>query len=390
MKTSKIAAFEAFALYLLTGAACLVVGTSMTELTKNYNTTIAAIAGLGSAFAAGRTLTVFITGYLTKKLGVKTVLAAGILFIVTFLIGMPLSNTYVIGLCFSALGGVGMGAQDACCPVILSTVFPKNYSSALSAGQALFGAGCFLPPLLMGIAYMIDVPFYYPYLLIASIGVIMLVLLPFTEIPSVENSAALLEESGYQILIKAQYKVLGYVLLSAVCFSYCGITNVMNLYTSTYAESLGMEAALAVTLLTVFNVGCMVGSLSFIKILNYMEPINVLVMNLSGAIIGLVIYNLVSFTPLLFVLVFIIGGFLGVLFSVLVSLATGLNPKNAAFAGATIAVVASASDSINPLITGNLVTNFGAQTSVVYALGMSIICLFFAILFKKLIARKGK
>ncbi len=388
IKTSKIVAFEAFALYLLTGAACLVVGTSLTQLTQTYNVSIAAVAALGSAFAFGRMLTVFITGYLTKKLGAKLVFGVGTLLLMIFLIGLPLNTNYYVGLVLSALGGIGMGSQDACCPVILSVSFPNHYSSALSAGQALFGAGCFLPPLLMGFAIALNLPFYYPYLFIAAIAGVMLILLPFAKIPSVEESAQLLEESGHAIQISKKLKFIGIAVLAMVCFSYCAVLNTINLYTATYAESLGIPSATAVTLLTVFNVGSMVGSFTFVKILTRVKPINALIANLFVVCITLTVSIFTQNVTLLFASIFITGVFVGVLFSVLVSLSTGLNPQNAALAGAIIAVVAASSDGVTPLITGSVVTHGGVNLAYVYALSMAVICLVFSVIFKVVISKK--
>ncbi len=389
MKSIKIAAFEALALYLLTGAACLVVGTSLSQLTQSYNVDIAAVAALGSAFAFGRMITVFITGYLTKKLGVKLILGVGTFFLMVFLIGLPINTNYNLGLMLSIIGGIGMGSQDACCPVILSVVFPKHYASALSAGQALFGAGCFLPPLLMSVSISLSLPFYYPYFIIAAIAVIMLVLLPFAKIPSVEQSAEHLENSGHAIQINKKSKIIGFVLLGVVCFAYCGILNTINLYTVTYAEYVGIASAAAVSLLMVFNIGSMAGSMSFVKILMRVKPINALIFNLAVVCVSLTATLFVKNTVLLFICLFISGLFVGVIFSILIMLSTGLNPQNAALAGAIIAVVAAASDSINPLVTGNIVTNVGIDSAFVYALIMTAISLVFAVLFKAVIKVKN-
>lgn len=57
-KTKMLAAFEVYALYLLTGAACITIGSSMTQLIAHYGVSLAAVATLGSAFALGRVVTV--------------------------------------------------------------------------------------------------------------------------------------------------------------------------------------------------------------------------------------------------------------------------------------------------------------------------------------------
>ncbi len=385
---TKIAAFQGLALYLLTGAACLVVGTSLSQLTQSYNTSIAAVAALGSAFAFGRMVTVFITGYLTKKLGVKLILGVGTFLLLVFLVGLPINTNYNLGLILAVIGGVGMGSQDACCPVILSVAFPKHYASALSAGQALFGAGCFLPPMLMSISISLNMPFYYPYFFIAAIAVVMLVLLPFAKIPSVEQSAQLLENSDHAIKISKKLKIIGFVLLGIVCFAYCGVLNTINLYTATYAETIGISAAVAVSLLMVFNIGSMAGSMSFVKILMRVKPINAMIFNLCVVCVSLTATIFIKNTVLLFISLFITGLFVGVIFSILIMLSTGLNPQNAALAGAIVAVVAASSDSINPLITGNIASGAGVSFAFMYALLMAAISLVFSVIFKVVTTNK--
>ena len=62
------------------------------------------------------------------------------------------------------------------------------------------------------------------------------------------------------------------------------------------------------------------------------------------------------------------GFFLGVLFSVIVTLATGLKPSHASLAAAAVAVVSGASDTANPLITGPLLTTLGMGMAYPYTM----------------------
>lgn len=66
----KMVAFLAFALYFLTGAACIVVGSSLSHLVKMYGIALDKVVLLGSAYALGRVLTVYFTGRMVEKFGV--------------------------------------------------------------------------------------------------------------------------------------------------------------------------------------------------------------------------------------------------------------------------------------------------------------------------------
>ena len=53
-KNQKLIALLAFAMYFLTGAACIVVGSSLPHLVKLYGMELDKVVLLGSAYALGR------------------------------------------------------------------------------------------------------------------------------------------------------------------------------------------------------------------------------------------------------------------------------------------------------------------------------------------------
>ena len=378
--TKKLAAFEAFSLYLLTGAACIVLGSSMTQLTRHLGVGIAAVAALGSAFGLGRVLTVFLMGHLTERFGAKRILAAGALLLFCFLTVMPLTCSYPLALAVSLLGGIGMGTQDTTCPVILSGVYPQRYASAMSAGQAFFGAGCFLPPLLMSIVLRLELPFGVTYYAFAALALVMLALLPAVRLP--EQGALPPEERLPALRLRS--RALGYALFSVICVCYCAIINTVNLYTASVAQQMGVPAAGAVLLLTVYNVGSMAGSLLFIGILRRARPATVLWCNTLAALCCVALAVRLRSAAVFFVALFFAGAFLGVLFSILITLSTGMNPDHAGLAGALVAVLGGGSDTVTPLITGRLVTAFGPGAAYAYVLLMLALTLAGAVGFRAL------
>ncbi|MEF9969868.1 MAG: MFS transporter [Ruthenibacterium sp.] len=381
-----LAAFEVYSLYLLTGAACITIGSSMTQLIDYYHVNLAAIAMLGSAFALGRVVTVSGLGWLVEKVGAKHVLGLGTVCLLAFLIGIPAVHSYPFALVVSVLGGIGMGTQDAAGPVILSTAFPKSYASAMSASQACFGAGCFLPPLCMSIVLAMQLPFYYTYYLFALLGVVMLVILPFVKLPKNEELA---KEGGHAenpLFLRA--KIPGWLLYGLAAVAYCAVVNTINLYTSTFAESLGIPAALAVSMLTAYNVGSMIGSLSFIILLRKVKPMNVLWFNTAAALICMSVALWLQNTAVFFVALFLTGFFTGVLFSILITLATGLEPAHAGIVAGLVATLCGCSDTVIPLITGPLVTSFGPIMAYWFVIAMLALTLVAALGFRAL-CREG-
>ena len=373
-KRRNIAAFVAYAMYLLTGAACVVVGSSIPQLMKHFDKNLPTIAVLASAFAIGRVATVFPVGILTEKVGVKITITIGVLFFLAFLIGIPLTSNYVIAIGLSALAGVGMSTQDTCCAVILKEAFPESYSSSLSAGQAFFSIGCFLSPMLMAIALAYNIHFKIVYFVIGLVGVAMLLAIPFMKL-SKQIQVEEVSESGDVEPVKLKNKKWGYIFLGIACFTYFGTTNTIHTYTATFVESFGISESVSVSVLTVYSVGCMVGSFFFIPILKKVHETKVLWINMLCAFVSLCIAMLFQSALMFFIMYFIAGFFCGVLFSVLVSIAVSLNPLHAGIAAATIGFVGGGADILSPLLTGAIISITNIQSTFYYCIIMCGLCI---------------
>lgn len=138
---NRIIVFEVYAMFMLTGAACVSIGTSLLHLSNYFEVTISHAAILASAMALGRVSTVFISSVITEKFGSKFSLLLGITMLGLFCIGIPLTHNFIIAAVGAALGGIGQGLQDSSSPVILQYVFKENYHRAVSMTQVFFGIG---------------------------------------------------------------------------------------------------------------------------------------------------------------------------------------------------------------------------------------------------------
>lgn len=345
-----VAAAEAFMLYLLTGVSCLMVGSSLPQLMEHFHAELVAVTSLVSAFAAGRIATVFFTGLLTEKLGPRRMVGAGLVLLIVYLGGIPSTRSIPAAMAFAALGGVSMGTQDAACPVILMEVFPNRYASAMSAGQAFFGAGCFLPPLVMGVVLSTGRPFYYAYYVFMGLCLLMLLILPVMKTRPAPHLAAVAPQHT-----KEKRPLLPLLLFGILCICYCAAMNALNMYTASYAAYRGVEQSRAVGVLTAFNLGGMLGSMLFALVLRRIKPIRVLGVNLLAGLccVGVALF-LKHYIALLAAL-FAAGIFLGVLFSIALTLAVGLTQGRAGRAGAAVAILSGSADIAAPLITGVLV-----------------------------------
>ena len=367
---NKILAFLAFAMYFLTGAACIVVGSGLPHLVKMYGMDLDKVVLLGSAFAIGRVLTVYLTGRLVEKVGPLKVLAGGVVLMAAFLLGIPTVASYYAGLIFACIGGIGMGAQDTVCPVLLSTAFKTNYAGALSAGQALFGLGSFATPFLVGVFLASNLPFYFSYYILLIVPVIILICIPFARIyPKEQNES---KEQRVKPLY-TKHTLLAYGAIIAVCAAYSAVVNTLGLYISSFAESIGISPSTSAFMLTVYNVGCVLGAFAFVFILKYVKARTVLLANNVLAAVALGVALAVNTVEMYFAGLFVAGFFLGVLFSVIVTIATRIGYKRISVASSLVATAGGASDILTPVVTGAIIGNLGIAFSFKYVVIMIII-----------------
>ena len=383
-KDHKLIAFLAFAMYFLTGAACIVVGSSLTHLVKLYQLQLDKVVLLGSAFALGRVLTVYVTGQMVEKLGPARVLAGGCILIAAFLFGIPTIPNYYAGMIFAFSGGVGMGAQDTVCPLLLSVVFRENYAGSMSAGQAFFGLGNFATPFLVGVMLSGKLPFYYSYYVLLIVPVVMLICIPFAKIDACvqgnKGEGEVQEETVTPLYTRNT--VLAYVAIILVDIAYCAEVNGIMTYTSSFAESIGISPAISAFMLTVYNVGCFVGSLAFIFILRKVKVQTVLLVNHVIALTAIVAMLVIDRVPVYFVGLAVAGFFLGVLFSTIVTIATRIDYKHISRAGSMMATVGGGSDILTPVITGMMVAAWGVGSSYVYVIIMCVVSIIGATVLK--------
>lgn len=374
-KNQKRIAFLAFAMYFLTGAACIVVGSGLPHLVKLYHMQLDKVVLLGSAYALGRVLTVYITGRMVERFGPMKVLAGGVLMVAAFLFGLPTIVNFYAGMCFAALGGIGMGAQDTVCPLLLSMVAKENYAGSLSAGQALFGLGSFATPFLVGVLLSGGQPFYYAYYILLIVPAVMLLVIPFVKIDKSAQTAGN-EETVQPLYVKKA--ALAYAAIFVVCAAYSAVVNALGLYISSFAESIGISAATSAFMLTVYNVGSVAGSLSFVVILKKVKIQAVLLGNCICSFIALLAALLISRVEFYFIGFFVAGFFLGVLFSVIVTIATRIGYKRISVASSLVATASGASDILTPVITGMVVARLGIRMSIGYAVLMIVLTAFAA------------
>ena len=376
--------FVAFALYFLTGAACIVVGSGLSHFADKFSTDIKTIVILGSLYSLGRVSTVYLTGKLVEKIGPLKVTIMGIFLMGLYLTGIAYTHSFYYALIFAYIGGVGMGAQDTVCPLFLSVAFTDNYAGSLSAGQGLFGLGGFVTPFLTGVMLMNKLPFYFAYYVLLVFAIITLIFVLYEKktintILNQKSNITLSEESQIKPLF-TKNKVMAFTAILLAAATYSTTVNAIGLYTTTFAEYQGFSSANAVFLLTVYNVGAVIGSLIFILILKRISAVNILIVNNILSIIIFAILEYIKKPTIYFICLFAAGFLLGVLFSLIVEITTRIGYERISVASAYVAVAGGFSDVLTPIITGLIVGMFGIVSIYRYVLISIIITTALAII----------
>lgn len=385
-KNSTLITILAFGLYFLVGAAAFLVGSSLTQLIGVYGRTMDAVVLLGSSFAIGRVSTVGLTGRLVEKIGAKAVYAISVLATCAYFVGVPLFPNYYAGMAAAFLGGVGMGAEDAVCPLMLSVSCRNNYAGALSAGQAFFCVGSFTMPFLVGVMLSERLPFYGAFYVLTAIALILLACLPFVKLEKQTKKEETQEQQVKPLYTKKLWLAYAGALIGVACYS--GAVNVLSLYTASFAQSRGISEANAAFMLTIYNVGGVIGSFAFTWILKKVKERIIVIVNSTIGMVALAAAILLNRTEIYFISLFIAGTFLGVMFSLFVAITTRIGYKRISVASSYVAIAGGISDIMTPILSGALVGVFGVGCAFYYALVTVVLMLASSILVNAVTSEK--
>lgn len=379
-RNDALKAFLSFAMYFLAGSTCVMIGSTLPQLVQTYGQKIELVGLLGSAYALGRILTVNITGVLVEKIGSVKVLGIGTFITGIFMFGIPTIPSFVSGLILAFAGGIAFGTQDAACPTLLSSIFKKNYESSLTFGQGLFGVGTTVSPFVLGLFLSGKLSYAWSYYVLGILSFIIcavsFIVKDTSEIKDTEK-----EEEHIRPLY-AKSKILAYagIVISVAAFS--GVSTAIGMYTTSFAITKGISESNAAFMFTLFNLGCVLGGFLFTWILRYVKGTLVLLMNCIGSFIAILAAMLVNTALSYYIGLFVAGLFLGVLFSVIVAIASRIMYKRVSIACSIVASASGVADMLTPIVVGAVISQFGVGFSYTFGLIMLAICITSAALLK--------
>ncbi|NTV37404.1 MAG: MFS transporter, partial [Anaerolineaceae bacterium] len=132
--------------FLFLGMTLAAIGPILPELAQNAGTGLAAIGSIFTALFLGALIAQLAAGPITDRIGQQPVLAAGLFLLAVGLTGFTLTRSLAATLTLAFLAGLGHGAIDLSCHILLSRVFQDRNVGPLNLLNFFYGAGAFLGP----------------------------------------------------------------------------------------------------------------------------------------------------------------------------------------------------------------------------------------------------
>lgn len=180
--------------YSMLGMILILLSSHMTFLTKQFNTDRAGISFLISMEGICRSLTLYIAGRLSDKIGRKKFLWLAPLLAIVFLVGIPFSPTYTVAMILSVFAGISHAFMDAASYPSLMECFPKAPGTATVIIKAFVAIGGIILPMVIAFFAGNNMFYGYTFFVVAVIGFLVFLLIYSSKFPDEAETKAVDED----------------------------------------------------------------------------------------------------------------------------------------------------------------------------------------------------
>lgn len=354
-----------FGSMFLEGGLNTIITAIMVLLAAHFSEDKAAISMLIAAKGAGTVLTLYISGLLSDKYGRRNVIFIGALLFIIFVGGMMITDNYTVALVLSFIGGLAHGMMDAPGLTIMFDVYKDKAGPFLSLIQVFFGGGgmftSFVASILIsnGISYKVLFGFY---LVVAVLLGILILISKYPPIEVPEAGKEFINMFEKQPRVMREGLLLGFLIFVYSCYSFVFYTWVGTYMTNIkgFTEAGGVQALLAC------QIGSVLGSFFFAYVLRFTHPTTIMSINAFIGAAFLILIFMVQNSFLLLALTLLSGFFLGVYFSLAISMGGELFPDKAGSASGAIGTASMLGGTIFVSLSGKIVASMGVEP-VMYA-----------------------
>lgn len=183
--------------YLVHGMAIVILAQNMTALGHQWKVPDAGVAMVISSLGIGRLLVLYISGFLSDRIGRKFFVQLGILTYIPFFIGIIFSGTTTQAYFWGILAGMANSFLDSGTYPALMELFPKSQATANILIKAFASIGELILPLLVAGLEQDQLWYGWSFVICAVILSINFIYLSFREFPQVTTGDDKLPQAKY-------------------------------------------------------------------------------------------------------------------------------------------------------------------------------------------------
>jgi MFS family permease len=367
--------------YFMLGMINIIIASNMDNLSERYGVTVAQISLLVSAIGIGKLIALFFAGRIADNFGRKpNIIAASFLYLL-FLVGIPITTSYILAFAFAISAGIANSLLDSGTYPALTEAFPKKASSASVLVKASVSIGATLLPFVIAILIANHIFWGWAFFGLGALYLVSGVYLFFMPFP-VFKQVTKEDNEVTQTDFKQQPKFWGEGLaIILIGFTVTALFVVWQTWLPKLGtQYIGLESGKAVQLLSYFSIGALVSVLLLAAILDkFVKPIVILIIYPIGALLAMLSLFMVNSYGVVLVSTFLLGLFTAGLFQLALSIMMKLFPANKATSSSYVNIAASSAFILVPIITSSLVSNFGISVTLVFDMTIAIISVLLAV-----------
>lgn len=374
------AALVAYSCNLLLGSCVVIINATLVPLAETYTVDLARASLLISCLGIGRIITQSVCGALTDRFGRKIIFLLGQCIMLVFFVALPLSRSFALSVGLCIMAGMGYGMLNTSSLAVIYDCFAPSGRNAVaqSSVQILFSIGGIVTPLIanrlldMGIGWG---NLYWFWAIYTAVSMVATLLIKFP--PTFKKEAV---DSGFE---KEPHLIRdGLILCLVVFFVYC-----MGIVATTWLPTLAVDriaftATQSVLVLAVYNIGCLLGTLTFIQLLKKVHARYFLILNPIIAMAGLAVCLLTDLPTLFMAGVFMAGSVIAIVFNLSVGLGGEMFGNKAGTITGMIATTSSTSTLLTPVVTGWILAASNIRTAFSSVFFFGVAAVVFALILK--------
>jgi FHS family glucose/mannose:H+ symporter-like MFS transporter len=347
------------------GAISAALGPALPELAAHSGSSLAAIGSVVTALYLGSILALLASGPAIDRLGQYPIFMAGAALLGLGTIGLTIGAALPALLLAAFLGGLGHGAMDLSCNLLIAEVFPQRRAAAVSLLNVFFGIGAVAGPLTASITLKVWNTAFPALWLGGGLMLLQLLIIPRMAVApgaTLPGAHAANEIRGLRALLWSPILWT----LGALTLTYVGLESGMSSWTTTYLARTTASGASAGALASAgFWLAMAGGRVAAAMAGARFSPKAMLFVTLAGALGGsALLFASTGNGPLTVTAVLLTGFFYGPVFAIIFAVTNATFRGLAGTAGSLVIAMGSIGAALLPWLQGLLLVNAGPSASV--------------------------